>query len=260
MRKKILILSIVITFMIGACAEKNSTVVDTAIIEKENETVDEDSNKEVSQIESETVDNTNENKPVPCSYESIIEEIKKGLEDPEAFFDRDNEYPLDLYWAISGCVSLGTWYDLGYLQEDIDGDGIEEMLVLIDDSDGDISVGNLICLFTLQNGQPYPVIFKGERDEYQLCENNIIKEEYYYATPSEGVNYYKYEKGKLELIEGIDGEYDFDKREFQYYYIDDDSENDSGRELTEKEDDDIREEFEARYKKRKIQVHLFKEK
>ena len=44
------------------------------------------------------------------------------------------------------------------------------------------------------------------------------------------------------------------------YYIGDDSENDSGRELTEKEADDIREEFEARYKKRKIQVHLFKEK
>ena len=257
MRKKLLLLSIVITFMLGACAEKNSAVADAAIIEKENETVDEDSNKEASQIESETVDNTNENKPVPCSYESIIEEIKKGLEDPEAFFDRDNEYPFELSCAVSRCVILGTWYDLGYLQEDIDGDGIEEMLVGIDDSDGDISGGNLMCLFTLQNGQPYPVVLKGDRDEYQLCENNIIKQEYYYATPSRGVNYYKYEKGKLELIECINGEYDFDRRKFQYYYTTDDSGKNPGRELTEKEADDIIEEFEARYKKRKIQVHLF---
>ena len=257
MRKRFLLTLIVTTFMICSCAGKDSTVTDNVDIENESETADVnasvDSGEESSQEDVlQTASKNEENDAVTGYgvYEKLIEDIRKGMEDPHDFFTQ-TDYSYPLYCAMTSENS-----NLGYLQKDIDGDGTDELLIARGDSEGNVPEGDLLYMYAIQDGSLDCVIEATEVDGYQLYENGII--ELKYSTPSFGYGsyYYKYEKGHLEFIECI--HVDIEKRGYCYYYADKDWQGDVDRELTEEEYYEIRKEHDLRYKTQAFRINFLK--
>ena len=99
-----------------------------------------------------------------------------------------------------------------------------------------------------------------EREFYNLYEDGVVEFNFYCPPDPWGIEYYKYNAGNMELIEGIyDGFTPFDEEhQHKYYYSDSTSKK---RELTEKEYDELSEELTHKYNpKYRPQLHLFKEK
>lgn len=71
-----------------------------------------------------------------------------------------------------------------------------------------------------------------------------------------GVEYYRYKAGNLDLIEGVHYEWSDDVFQNQFYYYDSSLQN---RELTEKEYYEMDEELEHKYNRPKFQLHPFKD-
>lgn len=71
-----------------------------------------------------------------------------------------------------------------------------------------------------------------------------------------GVEYYRYKAGNLDLIEGVHYERSDDVFQNQFYYYDSSLQN---RELTEKGYYEMDEELEHKYNRPKFQLHPFKD-
>ena len=115
-------------------------------------------------------------------------------------------------------------------------------------------------MFTIREGKVDAVFEDNLRVEYQLYEDGIIEENCFPPNYLASVEYYRYNAGNMELIEGIyDGFTPFDEEhQHKYYYSDSTSKK---RELTEKEYDELSEELTHKYNpKYRPQLHLFKEK
>lgn len=259
MRKRFLLTLIVSTFMLWACDGKDSTDNDNVDIENENETADVnasvDSGEESSQEDvSQTASKNEENDTVTgyALYEKLIEEIRKGIENPDDFFSQ-NDYSYPLYCAMTSENS-----NLGYLQKDIDGDGTDELLIARGDSEGNVPEGDLLYMYTIQEGSLEIVAEETEREWCQLCENGIIKYKYSYPSIGYGTDYYKYENGNLELIESMYSEAVIEEHRNRYCYADKDTKEDAARELTKEEHDKIWEELELRYKTQTFRINLLK--
>lgn len=198
------------------------------------------------------------------SYDELIEDIKNLLDvmeesDEDTFFDRAEQYE----WFTS-CM----WWHLdndsfGYLQADIDGDGVDELLLGTTgskDNSNDVYIDNM---YTIRDGKVDPVFESlSDREWYVLYEDGVFEKHMYYPDDYDNSEYFKYTAGKQEFIEGI---YDnitiFDREKGEYqediYYSDSSSKE---RELTRKEWFEMNEELEHKYNLPKFQLHLFKEK
>ncbi|MBQ5473626.1 MAG: hypothetical protein IIT65_02785 [Lachnospiraceae bacterium] len=198
------------------------------------------------------------------SYDELIEDIKNlldvmGESDTDTFFDREEQYE----W-FTFCM----WQDLyndsfGYLQVDIDGDGVDELLLGTtgsEENSNDVYIDNM---YTIRDGKVVPVFESlSDREWYVLYEDGVFEKHMYYPDDYDNSEYFKYTAGKQEFIEGIYDNitiFDWEKGEYQedIYYSDSSSKE---RELTEKEYDEMNEELEHKYNLPKFQLHLFKEK
>ena len=198
------------------------------------------------------------------SYDELIEDIKNLLDVMEesgedAFFDRAKHYE----W-FTFCM----WQDLnndsfGYLQVDIDGDGVDELLLGTAgsrDNSNDVYIDNM---YTIRDGKVVPVFESySERECYILYEDGVFVKDIYYPDDYYSTEYFKYTAGKQEFIEGIYYNitiFDREKGEYQedIYYSDSSSKD---CELTRKEYFEIGEELQHKYNLPKFQLHLFKEK
>ena len=115
-------------------------------------------------------------------------------------------------------------------------------------------------MYTIRDGKVVPVFESEYRYYYQLYEDGVVEYVFNYPPkPYYGVEFYKYNAGNLELMEGINCEFEYADDEFHehYYYYDNASQK---RELTEKEYDEMGETFEHKYNIPKFQLHLFKDK
>ncbi|WP_026513372.1 hypothetical protein [Butyrivibrio sp. LB2008] len=151
--------------------------------------------------------------------------------------------------------------DMWYLQYDIDGDGVDELLLGTGNPDLKPDIwrsDDYICdLFTIRNRKLLHVFKGGCRYRYYLCENGIIENEAASGS-SMDQSFYRYNNGELKFIEHIFDEPDYpDVNRHCYYYENKDC---IARELTEKEYDEMRDELEHKYNKPTLQFHLFKEK
>ena len=195
------------------------------------------------------------------SYDELIEDIKNLLDvmeelDEDAFYDRAKQYE----WYTS-CMS----HDLdsfGYLQADIDGDGVDELLLgttVSKDNSNDVYIDNM---YTIRDGKVVPVFESlSERESYVLYEDGVFVKYIYYPDDYYSTEYFKYTAGKQEFIEGIYDNitiFDWEKGEYQedIYYSDSSSKE---RELTGKERFEMGEELEHKYNLPKFQLHLFKD-
>ena len=198
------------------------------------------------------------------SYDELIEDIKNLLDvmeesDEDTFYDRAKQYE----WFTS-CMSQDLENDsFGYLQADIDGDGVDELLLGTagsKDNSNDVYIDNM---YTIRDGKVVPVFESlSERESYVLYEDGVFVKEIYYPDDYYSTEYFKYTAGKQEFIEGIYYNttiFDREKGEYQedIYYSDSSSKE---RELTIKERFEMGEELEHKYNLPKFQLHLFKEK
>ena len=198
------------------------------------------------------------------SYDELIEDIKNFLDvmeesDEDTFYDRAKQYE----WYTS-CM----WWHLqedsfGYLQADIDGDGVDELLLgttVSKDNSNDVYIDNM---YTIRDGKVVPVFESlSERESYVLYEDGVFVKYINYPDDYYSTEYFKYTAGKQEFIEGIYDNitiFDWEKGEYQedIYYSDSSSKE---RELTRKERFEMGEELEHKYNLPKFQLHLFKEK
>ena len=195
------------------------------------------------------------------SYDELIEDIKNFLDvmeesDEDTFFDWAEQYE----W-----FTFSMWQDLnndsfGYLQVDIDGDGVDELLLGTAGSEENPNDAYIDNMYTIRDGKVDPVFESySERDCYELCEDGVVKYDFNFPPTPYGVKYYRYKAGNLELIEGIhhESEWSDDVLQNHFYYYDSSLQN---RELTEKEYDEMNEELQHKYNLPKFQLHLFKEK
>lgn len=128
-----------------------------------------------------------------------------------------NEYPGDVYRESGICYIFGmynTFERSGFYLVDLDGDGIEELLL------GDNGVkspnGMVYMIYTIRDGELLQVCNGGERDTYTLCEGNYIMEVLTGGAANGFTAYYTFGDSKLKLKEAVvyDGYYDSENPRF----------------------------------------------
>lgn len=90
---------------------------------------------------------------------------------------------------------------LGYCTMDINGDGIDELM--IGGADEDVDTGMFYDLYTIVDGQRALVASSGERDRYYLCEDHTIANEGSGGALSSVFGYYDLISDQLQLKEGV---------------------------------------------------------
>ena len=196
------------------------------------------------------------------SYDELLEDIKNLLDiyenadnntEKSLFYDKAFQYE----WFTSPISWAFRDDSLGDLQVDIDGDGIDELLLGINDSEDDSHNVNVLSMFTIRDGKVDVVFESDYRRSFELYEDGIILDDFGMPNSTYSLKCYKYSAGGTEFIEGVEWEPVFEEHRCQYYYIDSSLQE---REISEEEGREFYEELLHRYNKPKFQLHLFKEK
>ena len=96
---------------------------------------------------------------------------------------------------------MGGADNLGYYLTDIDGDGIEELM--IGATGENAYTGMFYDLYTIVNDQRALVVSSGERDRYYLCVDGTVANEGSGGASNSVDNYYNLVSGQLEFKEGV---------------------------------------------------------
>lgn len=134
-------------------------------------------------------------------YEDLIAAARECIEgnvveEPEDYYDFS--YIIYRYGASNG-ASEG----LGYLIEDIDGNGTDELFFGQNDEPDSAYNGVIYDIYTISDGELVHVLSGGERDRYYFCENGMIANEGSGGASISGWAYYFFEGAELNLVEAI---------------------------------------------------------
>ncbi|WP_241159206.1 hypothetical protein [Adlercreutzia sp. ZJ141] len=88
-----------------------------------------------------------------------------------------------------------------YCIEDIDSDGIPELIVMCDSTDSDLDSADGMCIFTYYNNEVKPLAQGWDRYHYILCKDGGIINKASGGAWTGEVSYYVIEKGQLVLVE-----------------------------------------------------------
>ena len=185
------------------------------------------------------------------SYDELISVIDKGLENG---FSDEEQLSLD----ISTCFYMNNsdFEILGYMIKDLDGDGVDELLLGENSADGlgpDEGWDSIIYdLYTMQDGKVVHVFDGWERNRYYMCTDGTIANEGSGGAAYTSWAYYEYKDGKLNLVESVFTDTD-DELMGHYYYSNEEPYVDESNEVTEDEAMDIVE----RYKYKKLEFTPF---
>lgn len=135
---------------------------------------------------------------LPTAYGSIIREYIDCIhsQDPDTF--RENHvlnYELSRPAAYQNC---------GYWLIDLDGDGVEELLLGEDAYyDADSGWNAIYAGYTLADGQAVQFLDGWARNRYSLCEGNYLMNEASSGASNTVVNIYRFDGKGLQLVEGF---------------------------------------------------------
>ena len=134
-------------------------------------------------------------------YEELITAARECIEgkveeEPEEYYDFS--YMIYRFGAYYG-PSMG----LGYLIEDIDGNGTDELIFGENDEPDSAWNGVIYDLFTISGGKLVHVFSGGERSTYHFCENGMIANEGADGAPMSSFVYYIFEGTELHLVEAV---------------------------------------------------------
>ncbi|MBR4341312.1 MAG: hypothetical protein IKP88_01145 [Lachnospiraceae bacterium] len=190
------------------------------------------------------------------SYDELIEDIKVMIEMKESNSDTFYHHAQYHEWFTSPIDWAFQNDSFGYLQVDIDGDGIDELLLGINDSEDDSHNVNVLSMFTIRDGKVDVVFESDYRRSFELYEDGIILDDWGIPNSFYSLNCYKYSAGGMEFIEGVNATPVFSEGRCQCYYYDSSLQE---REISDDEYSEFYEELLHRYNKPKFQLHLFKE-
>lgn len=175
------------------------------------------------------------------SYDELISTIQDGLENG---FSEDQQMSLD----ISTCFYMNNsdFEILGYMIKDLDGDGVDELLLGENSADGlgpDEGWDSIIYdLYTMQDGKVVHVFDGWERNRYYMCTDGTIANEGSSGAAYSSWAYYNYKDGKLNIIESVFTDED-DNLIGHCYHSDKEPYEDESNEVTEDEAMDIVESY-----------------
>lgn len=219
----------------------------------------------IKKLENEEIEEKQETTEIDYSlYEEFVESLKSNMKEEslEELYDIVDKWDLGLSEGLSYYVKDDpNAENMWYLQKDIDGDGVDELLLGTGDPDVKLDIwrgDDYICdLFTIRNRKLLHV-FKGScRNRYYICEDGTIENEFGSGSTMDK-GFYRYSKGELQFLECISSyaDYSDDNVGIHCYYANKDG---NARKLTEKEYDVMGEELERKYNKQKLQLHPFKD-
>lgn len=171
-------------------------------IDKENETSSDDSLESAAVTDSDWKEQT-----APRDYYKELiaaaRECVEGnvVEEPEKYYDFS-------YMIYGHGANYGASLGLGYLIEDIDGNGTDELIF----GQNDDWNGVIYDLYTISDGELVHVFSGGERDRYYFCENGMIANEGADSAYVSVYAYYSFEEAEFHLVEAViyNGEGDSD--------------------------------------------------
>lgn len=133
-------------------------------------------------------------------YIALISEAKDVLEHPEIY----NDYMGERHFSDVFYIHYDPLFQiLGYLLQDIDGDGSDELIFGENDVNPEGSWNGVVYdMYTISDGQVVHVLNGWERNRYYLSENGVIINEFSNSANESGCYYYKFVGQDLELIEG----------------------------------------------------------
>ena len=123
-------------------------------------------------------------------YRDYIESLNEVMENPEKF--DENIYGIS--YEFPGLMKHGG---TGYLEKDLDGDGIRELLLGYDNS----YESELYAIFTIRGGRLYRVCYGWSRCRYYLCDNGMIANEGSSGYANSSWEYFNYREGRLDVAE-----------------------------------------------------------
>lgn len=133
-------------------------------------------------------------------YQELITSAKECIEGKGDEESEDYDFSYIIYW-------YGAYYGpslrLGYLIEDIDGDGTDELIFGQNDDPDSAWDGVIYDLYTIADGKLVHVFDGGERSTYHLCDNGMIANEGADGAAMSVYAYYIFEGAELHLVEAV---------------------------------------------------------
>lgn len=130
-----------------------------------------------------------------AEYYVLIDKISNGIENGFSENEIDE-------LGISPLFGLNMDFaDFGYSMMDIDGNGIDELII---GENGSGAWGRVIYnIYTIADGQMVKVICGWDRNRYYLCDNGLIANEGSNGASSSIYRFYSYSGTELELQEAV---------------------------------------------------------
>ena len=215
MKKSIVYILLITVMLFTAC---------TATVKKDEESVNETSNNKpkTTIITTEpTTEPTNKNEEMAeyetkdgvgllfSTYDELLAILDEGMH---------NGFYYD-YLEELGVSSVFNYRskDMGYRLIDIDNNGTEELVLGANGSEEYPSV--IYDVYTMKDGKMLHVLNGWERNRFYLCENGMFANEGSSGAANSTWNYYRYNGKKIEFVEAIKLDSEFD--DCLYYFNED---------------------------------------
>lgn len=132
-------------------------------------------------------------------YEKVISAAK------ECIVKKEEEIPLE-YGFSTVIKTSGADETLGYLIEDVDGDGVDELIWGGNTTDPSLSGpwnGVIYGMYTISDGELIHVLNGWERNRYYFCENGKIANEGASGAANFSYSYFNFYGSELQLEESV---------------------------------------------------------
>lgn len=130
---------------------------------------------------------------IPTAYSEILDTIREAMKKQVEVLDMDTDYlPAEYYQG----------YSIGYAMKDIDGNGIEELILETISEQYESSF--IYAIFTLSNNKAIQVVnYGGARNRYYICSDGTIENQGSGGAAYSSWTYYKLIGTELVLQEGV---------------------------------------------------------
>ena len=227
MKRIILLISMTIFLLLCSCAA-NNLISDEYTHSASVVFEDSDRLREESTVTSkEPVSEETEGLAAFDNYKELIKAIESAMYDHSLIEENPNqycEYSGTERSYICSCEFLKHLYDgsddiayqnLGYLIKDIDGDGVDELLLGENDSNPEKNYDGLIYdLYTYADGKIKHLFSGHPRNAFHLTENNDFVCEWSTSADTYGKIFYHYENGELKEVGHLKAEPVYVRPEF----------------------------------------------
>lgn len=152
------------------------------------------------------------------------------------------------YYISSVMMTPRSYEILGYLIQDIDGNGTDELIFGGNETGPDgARTGIIYDIYTISDGKLVYVLNGWERNRYYLCNNGMIANEGSSGAAHSSYSYFTFEGSELHLVESViyDGDKDRDNPWFHSTESEYDAKN--AEPISEKRADEIREKYTYEY-------------